>query len=616
MQRSFYKTYAKRFLDTIGAILLLPPIAPAMLVLAIAIKLTSPGPVLFRQKRTGLHGKPFMMYKFRSMSADNDVHDATSENKTTRVGSLMRRTSLDELPQIINVLIGDMSFIGPRPWITEYHRHLTKRQKQRTSVRPGITGRAQSYGRNMLSIHDKIEHDLTYVKRISLVEDLRIVVQTLKTLGNKSIVEISKHGIHHELAELRAQWTTLQDDETGELTIGAEHATIETVLQDKKKALYTATVDSHILHFHIPYLKLLQEMGYEVHVATNGTAEIPHCDVRHTVSFARSPFKPDNLRAIGQLRKIIDHEQFDLIHTHTPMGSVVTRLAAKEARKRGTRVIYTAHGFHFYKGAPWHYWALFYPIEKYLARYTDVLITINHEDYDLAKRKFKTRVEYVPGVGIDPKKFDFPFTEADKLKLRKSLGLKKDDFVMIFPAELSKRKQQMWLVKALAQTLDENPNMHLLLPGKDSLKGKLHQLVEKLELQQNVHLLGYRTDIPKLLKISDLALSSARQEGLPVNLTEAMHVGLPIVALQCRGVGDVISDYKYGKIVRVKENFIENINSMKLRTPRVEPNYKRLTLRLALRAVLSKISDIYSSVEQDSLRAQYNLSIKKIANEK
>jgi glycosyltransferase EpsD len=310
----------------------------------------------------------------------------------------------------------------------------------------------------------------------------------------------------------------------------------------RKKALYTATVDLHILSFHLPYLKMLQEMGYEVHVATNGTAEIPHCDVRHTVSFARSPFKPGNIRAIGQLRKIIDKEQFDLIHTHTPMGGVVTRLAAKGARKRGTKVIYTAHGFHFYKGAPWHYWALFYPIEKYLARYTDVLITINQEDYDRAKRKFKTRVEYVPGVGIDPKKFDFPFSAADKLKLRKSLGLNKDDFVMVFPAELNKNKNQILLINAMAQLVPKHPNIHLLLPGKDNLNGKYQKIVKTRGLEKNIHFLGYRTDIPKLLKISDLAVSSSLREGLPVNLLEAKYLGITTVATNCRGNGDVADE--------------------------------------------------------------------------
>ena len=130
-----------------------------------------------------------------------------------------------------------------------------------------------------------------------------------------------------------------------------------------KKVLFTATVDSHILQFHLPFLKLFKENGYEVHVATNGNDEIPYCDVKHVVSFERSPIKINNLKAIGQLRKIINEEKFDIIHTHTPMGSVITRLAAKKARKKyHTRVIYTAHGLHFFKGAPLKNWLIFYPI--------------------------------------------------------------------------------------------------------------------------------------------------------------------------------------------------------------------------------------------------------------
>ena len=148
---------------------------------------------------------------------------------------------------------------------------------------------------------------------------------------------------------------------------------------------------------------MLKEKGYEVHVATNGTENIPYCDVKHVVSFERSPIKINNLKAIKQLKKIIDKEKFEIIHCHTPMGSVVTRLAAKKARKKGTKVIYTAHGFHFYKGAPLINWMIFYPIEKYLSQYTDCLITINDEDYELARKKFKKceQIELIYGVGVD-----------------------------------------------------------------------------------------------------------------------------------------------------------------------------------------------------------------------
>ncbi len=325
-----------------------------------------------------------------------------------------------------------------------------------------------------------------------------------------------------------------------------------------KKALYVATVDVHIRTFHLPYLKLLHDNGYEVHVATNGDEEFPNCDKKHTICIERSPFKLSNLKAIKQLRKIIDEEKFDLIHCHTPMGAVVARLAAKKARRKyGTRVIYTAHGFHFYKGAPILNWLIFYPVEKYLAKYTDTLITINKEDYELAKNKFNKRckdIQYVPGVGIDENKFNFEMTEKEKNDLRKSLGLNKDDFVIIYPAEISNRKRQEWLINSISNLLIENSNIHLLLPGRDSLNGRCQALTKELGLENQIHFLGFRNDIPKLLKISNLSVSSSLQEGLPVNIMEAMYVGLPIVATKCRGNSDLIEDGKNGYLVELNDS--------------------------------------------------------------
>ncbi len=322
-----------------------------------------------------------------------------------------------------------------------------------------------------------------------------------------------------------------------------------------KKVLFTATVDSHILHFHIPYLKLFKDSGYEVHVATNGEEKIPYCDVKYKISFERSPYKINNIKAIKQLKRVLNKEKFDIIHTHTPMGAVVTRIAAKKTRKENnTRVIYTAHGFHFYKGASLFNWLVFYPIEKALSKHTDVLITINKEDYNLARDKFKkTRVEYVPGVGVDPQKFDFEITEEEKEKLRKDLGCNKESVILIFPAELNENKNQGMLIKAMEELVKENDNIHLLLPGIDSLNGKYQQEVKELNLQNNIHFLGYRKDIPKLLKISNLAVSSSRREGLPINIIEAMFCGLPCVVTKCRGNSDLIKNEINGFIVDVDD---------------------------------------------------------------
>lgn len=368
-----------------------------------------------------------------------------------------------------------------------------------------------------------------------------------------------------------------------------------------KKVLFTATVDSHILQFHLPFLKLFKENGYEVHVATNGNEEIPYCDVKHVVSFERSPIKINNLKAIRQLRKIINEEKFDIIHTHTPMGSVVTRLAAKKARKKyHTRVIYTAHGLHFFKGASAKNWLIFYPVEKYLSKYTDTLILINQEDYDLCKRKFKKckDIQYVPGVGIDEAKFDFEMSEKEKHDLRKSVGVKYDDFVIIYPAEISKRKRQIWLIETINDLLKKNSNIHLLLPGKDSLDGKCQELVKELGLEKQVHFLGYRKDIPKLLKISNLAISSANQEGLPVNIMEAMYVGLPIVASDCRGNRDLIQDNVNGYLVSLKDNerfsnSIENIYNDNSKSEEFGHKSKEIIKDYLLDKIMIDMKNIY-----------------------
>lgn len=319
-----------------------------------------------------------------------------------------------------------------------------------------------------------------------------------------------------------------------------------------KKVLYVATVDIHIEKFHLPYLKLLHENGYEVHVATNGDEQFPYCDVKHQICIERNPFKLHNLKAIKQLKKIIDEEKYDIVHCHTPMGSVVARLAAKKARKKyGTRVIYTAHGFHFYKGAPKFNWILFYPIEKWLAKYTDTLITINNEDYRLAKRKFSNRckdIQYIPGVGININKFNIVVRENEKNKLFKEFGLNKNDFVLTCVARLDKNKNQRFLINVMKKLNDDYSNIHLLLVGPDELNGYYQSLVRQKNIK-NVHFLGRREDIPEILAISNIIVSASSREGLPVNVIEAFAAAKPVVSLNCRGIKDLISDDTLGYII-------------------------------------------------------------------
>ena len=397
-----------------------------------------------------------------------------------------------------------------------------------------------------------------------------------------------------------------------------------------KKVLFTATVDSHILHFHIPYLQYFKENGYEVHVATNGDEEIPYCDVKHRISFERNPLKINNIKAIKDLKKIIDTEKFEIIHCHTPMGSVVTRIAAKKARKKqNTKVIYTAHGFHFFKGAPLLNWVIYYPIEKWMSKYTDCLITINEEDYNLAQKKFKVkRIELINGVGVDREKFDFTMTEEEKINYRKECGLEKDDFIIIYVAELSKRKNQGMLIESIKGLKAEGQNIKVLLVGQDSLDGYYQNVVKKLNLEESIKFLGYRKDIPKLLKISDLYVSTSNQEGLPVNIMEAILCNLPIIATDCRGNHDLIVNNKNGfivpkgdteelsnKIKYLKENISEfvDVKTDEYCLDKIKEKYIEIYKDIIKKNILylrstSIINDSRASKEIDFYKKDYNVS--------
>ncbi len=195
--------YFKRTMDFIMSLILIILLGIPMIIIAIIIKSESHGPAIFKQLRTGKNGKNFYLYKFRSMTPDNDVYNLEEGNKVTKFGNILRKTSLDELPQLINILKGEMSFIGPRPWIVEYYQNFTDEQKRRVSVSPGITGLAQVAGRNNLTIFEKINYDLEYVDNYSLKMDLKVVGLTIKTVLSREGAEISKAGINEEIQDLK-----------------------------------------------------------------------------------------------------------------------------------------------------------------------------------------------------------------------------------------------------------------------------------------------------------------------------------------------------------------------------------------------------------------------------
>lgn len=195
----------KIIFDRVVSLLGLIILSPLMLIIAIAIKLDSKGPVFFKQVRTGKKGKNFNMYKFRTMVCDNDVHDLSKEDEFTRVGKVLRRLSIDEIPQLINILLAQMSFIGPRPWIPDYFENMNETQRVRYCVRPGLTGLAQANGRNAITIFDKINYDLEYIKNYSLSQDIKIIFLTIKAVFTAHGADAGKGGIDKELRDLKKQ---------------------------------------------------------------------------------------------------------------------------------------------------------------------------------------------------------------------------------------------------------------------------------------------------------------------------------------------------------------------------------------------------------------------------
>lgn len=313
-----------------------------------------------------------------------------------------------------------------------------------------------------------------------------------------------------------------------------------------KKALLVTHVSGFVPQFEMGNVKILQEMGYEVHYASNyhnpsygddnhrldGTGII-----RHQVDFERSPYSLKNLTAYRQLKKLMEEERFDLVHCHNPMSGVITRLAAHATHTKP--VVYTAHGFHFYKGAPIKNWLLYYPVEYLLSFYTNQQICINIEDYERAKRFFHAqKVNYVPGVGIDVKRIrDVKVNKSNK---RKDLGIPKEAIVLVSAGELITRKNHETIIRTMAKLKDKR--FVYVICGHGELEAHLKEIVKDLKLEHQVFFLGYRTDILEIYMASDICVFPSFQEGLPVALMEAMACGLPVVCSKIRGNTDLVDN--------------------------------------------------------------------------
>lgn len=323
-----------------------------------------------------------------------------------------------------------------------------------------------------------------------------------------------------------------------------------------KKALIVASVISFIEWFNKENIEFLRiQMDCEVHIAVNAEyfedtdetrtrdyLEKIHSEgvVVHKIKFARSPLSSENIQAYRKLKALIDQNHFDLIHCHTPAASMLARLAARKSSKQGTVVMYTCHGFHFHNASPKKNWLLYYPIEKWLSRYCDYLVTINREDFNRAKTFYCPNVRYIPSVGVDLTRIRNTTIDMDKYKT--SLGIPADAILLLSIGEMIQRKNHEVIIRAVAKIKDEQPKLYYAIAGKGPQKEHLDSLATDLGISDRVKFLGFRKDIPELCHAANISAFPSKIEGLGLAGVEAMAAGVPLVSSNVHGILDYVKD--------------------------------------------------------------------------
>lgn len=366
-------------------------------------------------------------------------------------------------------------------------------------------------------------------------------------------------------------------------------------MKDKKRVLFVAHIDSHIQAFHIPFLKLFKDSNYIVDVASNGNFKFEHCDHKYNLPFQRTPFSLYNLRAYTQLKRIMNNNNYDIIHCHTPVGGLIARLANKNCNNyKNTRIIYTAHGFHFFRGNNLLKNLLFKNIERYGARFTDVLITINKEDYE-ASQQFKLKNDgktfLIPGVGID---LDYiSQVQYDRNNLLNDLNIPFDSNLLLSVGELNNNKNHIAVLKALKKIPQR---FHYIICGDGNNKINILKEAHRLRLGDRVHILGYKENVYEIMKCCDFFLFPSKREGLSVALMEAMACEMVCIVSNVRGNIDLIDNHLGGYVLDIDKFTSElptillqkDVNNIKI----IEYNKTRLK-QYRLDTILDKMRNIY-----------------------
>ncbi len=361
------------------------------------------------------------------------------------------------------------------------------------------------------------------------------------------------------------------------------------------RILFVATVASHIKAFHLPYINMLQRQGHEVEVACSTNVSLNELRNVWNIHFSRSPYSLNNIKAYLIMRKLLKNRGYDLIHTHTPVASFITRFAA---RNLGVPVLYTAHGFHFYKGAPLRNWFIYYMTERLAAKWTAGLIVMNQEDLEAGKKMGLVEGEnlfFVHGVGVDLNKY-----QQRNYNVREKLGLSDKANVVVCVAEFVPNKNHIQLIKAWKYVCDREPDSVLLLVGKGKILDKIRRAVLNLDITKNVYFLGYRNDVPQILSASNIFVLCSYREGLPRAVMEAMAVGKPVVATNVRGNCDLVEDGVNGYLVHLGNPYSLADAILKLvRNPELAQQFGKAGRKkiedYSLQNVINEMDNIYTN---------------------
>ena len=526
---SLGNAFIKRAIDLIGSLVLIILSAPLMIVVAIIIKLTSPGPVFFKQTRIGKMGKPFTMLKFRSMPVDIATAEEWTiegDERTTKFGSFMRRTSIDEIPQFFNVLLGDMSLVGPRPEIPRFvdeFRETIPLYMIKHYVKPGVTGLAQIYGlRGDTSVEERIHKDIAYIESWSVWLDLSIILKTPFKAFNKYEKYVESVNGEKETGTLRLLWEKL----------GFKNPSPTRVVKPNQKILYAASTAEHLRKFHTPYIEELRTDGHTVMTMGGGEG------VDFNIPFVKKIFSKENKLLRKDIKEIVKKEEFDLIILNTSLAAYHIRRAIPN--KSRPRIINIVHGYLFseseIKLKARFKRRMLIVAERLLRRKTDAVLTMNDEDMRIATKNGFALGPVIPifGMGVP-----FPIFREEIDSIREKMNCN-DDFVILFAGELSKRKNQEFLIKALPRVKTKVPKARLWLLGDGDEKENLAALAETLGVSDSVTFFGNVDNPIDYMRDCDLYVSPARSEGLPFNVVEALGVGKTVLASKVKGHTDIL----------------------------------------------------------------------------